>query len=131
MESSTGLQNTKVTHTNHRRLDIQSRLKDIQNTSAYRRFRIEVCELQRVQLAGLRNPDELCLFFINLYNTLTLHSIIVNGNPGTSTLERLSFARSAYSVGDMVYTLLDIEHVFLRHKSKKASMYGFTIVNSS
>ena len=31
----------------------------------------------------------------------------------------------------MVYTLLDIEHIFLRHKSKKASMYGFTIVNSS
>ncbi len=130
MESPAGYQNTRSTPTNHRRLDIQSsRLKDIQNTSAYARFRIEVCELQRVQLAGLRNPDELCLFFLNLHNTLTLHAIIVNGSPGSSALERMAFSKSAYFVGDMVFSLYEIEHVFLRHMSKKASIYGFTVVN--
>jgi hypothetical protein len=122
---------TKRLPTQHLRLAIRDcRLRDIKTTSAYQKFQIEVCELQRVQLSGLSNPNELCLFFLNIYNTLTFHAIIDQGTPGSTALERLSFMKVRYKIGNSTYSLLEIEHAFLRHKSKKASIYSYVIINT-
>jgi hypothetical protein len=110
----------------HTRLAIKDcRPKDIKSTSAYQKFQIEVCELQRVSLDLLGNPNEMCMFFLNIYNTLTLHAIIDQGSPGASALERNTFCKAKYTIGSDKYSLFEIEHAFLRARSKKASIYGY------
>ena len=34
-----------------------------------------------------------------------------------------------YKIGNDFYSLYEIEHAFLRHKSKKASIYSYVIIN--
>jgi hypothetical protein len=112
----------------HDKVDLQAaRLKDIKHTSAYQNFELQVCELQRVDLNTLRTSNELSLFFVNVYNTLMLHAIIDLGSPGLSMLERNKFCQTSYKIGDMQFSIFNIEHGILRYKSTKANIFGFQV----
>lgn len=80
----------------------------------YRSFELCVCEFQKVDLSPL-SDDEKTLFFINLFNIITVHALVTNGAPGVSLFDRYLFMRSAkYNVGGLVLNLMDIEHNILR-----------------
>lgn len=77
------------------------------------------------QLPSLPLPDALptdtdrIAFFVNLYNALTQHGIVVRGAPPTSSLGRLRWTASvAYCVGEYRLSLYDIENGILRRNAK-------------
>ena len=71
-------------------------------------------QLQTALLTVPENEFEARAFWMNLYNTLTLHAMQV-AQIKTGILEVLGFYnRFAYKVGEHVYTLNDIEHGVLR-----------------
>jgi len=107
------------------KLDLTAaRVKDIKASAAFTNFELQVCELQRVDLKSLRT-NQLCVFFVNVHNTLALHAIILNGSPGTTTLQRNTFGQHKYLIGTMMFSLFEMELAILRHKSKKANVFGY------
>jgi len=95
----------------------KSTLTQIDNSSEWKVFdSLFKSELSKLDLNLLKTPDELKAFFINLYNILTMHALIVCG--GTSVLGRPSFSKkSVYNVGGLVFSLLEIEHCVIRGNS--------------
>uniref|UniRef100_A0A7S2ZK11 DUF547 domain-containing protein n=1 Tax=Rhodosorus marinus TaxID=101924 RepID=A0A7S2ZK11_9RHOD len=53
-------------------------------------------------------------FFLNIYNALVIHGIIVGGKPETATERMHFYSRTAYAIGGRLFTLNDIEHGILR-----------------
>lgn len=124
-------------------------LQDLQNLSAYKKFELESCQLQKIDMNFL-NTNERLFVFTNAYNMLTskatsiisllstlmffffffffffvVHSIISRGSPGNTLLERTSFMRSAkYNIGGHIFSLIDIEHGILRNSSTKPMLLG-------
>lgn len=85
----------------------------IAQSKEYWEYTFLACELQKVDLSELGETDVLC-FFVNMYNTLTIHGTIVNRAPRTA-LQRSSFFNStSYLIGNSEYSLNDIEHGILR-----------------
>jgi hypothetical protein len=71
-------------------------------------------QLSRAQFRVPENPLEARAFWINLYNTLTLHAMQV-AQVKTGILEVLGFYnRFAYQIGEHIFTLNEIEHGVLR-----------------
>lgn len=66
------------------------------------------------------SPAEKKSFFINLYNTLTIHGHIALGNPQTPEERNEFFPRCGYLIGKELFTLDVIEHGVLRKNSPKA-----------
>ena len=82
----------------------------------YSIFQHAVCELQQVPLESL-GSSERAAFFINIYNTLCLHSHLQNFMEmnGMSFWERISvFRRCSYKIAGKFFTMLQIEHGILR-----------------
>lgn len=87
-----------------------------------------VQQLANVRLSAL-SPAEKKAFFINIYNSLTLHALcrsdILPAEKATSTLGRLKlYASAAYVIDGAEYSLNDIENGILR--GNKASAAPFT-----
>ncbi|MCX7600628.1 MAG: DUF547 domain-containing protein [Meiothermus sp.] len=54
-------------------------------------------------------------FWINLYNVLVLHAVVVRGHPGQNPLRQLVFfLRKVWVIGGHCWSLDDIEHGILR-----------------
>mmetsp|Transcript_28729 Transcript_28729/g.69892 ORF Transcript_28729/g.69892 Transcript_28729/m.69892 type:complete len:371 (+) Transcript_28729:172-1284(+) len=53
-------------------------------------------------------------FFLNLYNCMLMHAIVVKGPPTSLMGRHLMYDSSAYIVSRAVYTLTDVEHGVLR-----------------
>lgn len=53
-------------------------------------------------------------FFINVYNALTIHGLVVEGLPGSVLEVGRFWNRTAYLIGGQAYSLDDIEHGVLR-----------------
>jgi len=90
------------------------------HTPEFEEFEYALAELQKVQL----NMDvlEKVSFWINVYNLLALHSVVIsaskNDNPYESYFSRKRFFQSfTYIIGNMTFTLDDIEHGILRAKT--------------
>ncbi len=97
---------------------------DLITSSSFKAFLLQCSKLQKVEIHGL-NVDEKTLFFVNIYNLLTMHAIISKGIPGNTPFSRATYMRNAkYNIGDMVFSLVDIEHGILRHCSSKAQIVG-------
>lgn len=126
-QSPNGSKHAKRNYSGYIRLDINaSTLADLAESSAFHAFELQVCQLQKViPESGLKSTNQRVLFFCNVYNTLVVHAIIKKGSPGGNFVERLPFMRSAkYRIGDLVFSLLDIEHGILRAKSNRAMVFG-------
>jgi hypothetical protein len=102
----------------------QSMVTELSASSTFRSFELQCCQLQKVEIRGM-SIDERVMFFCNVFNTISVHAIILKGSPGNNLLERSSFMRaSKYNIGGHVFSLLDIEHGILRHSSTKPMIFG-------
>lgn len=110
------------------RIKINSQvLHDIQHLSAFKKFEIECCQLQKVDLTGTTTNERL-LFFVNVYNmlmgtflvtlpdvpanlttSLAVHGTVKRGGIGHSLIDRMPFMRSVkYNIGGHLFSLLDV-----------------------
>lgn len=92
------------------------------------RFRIYVdatTDLQNIDLTVLKSLQDRMCFWINMYNALIVHALVVFG-PATSTLQRLTwFGDVSYTIGGYRFSANDIEHGVLRgNASNPASLWN-------
>lgn len=73
-------------------------------------------ELQTVDLKEmLKDTNQYKAFFINIYNALLLHGVVVFGSvPSGFIPKTLFFTRTSYNIGGCNFSLDDIEHGILR-----------------
>ncbi|KAL4422375.1 hypothetical protein ABPG75_008572 [Micractinium tetrahymenae] len=77
-------------------------------------FVAATAELQKVDLAQLSSREERMAFFINIYNALVVHALVVFG-PADGTLSRLRWFDSiSYLIGGRRWSSNDVEHGVLR-----------------
>lgn len=78
----------------------------------YRYLRI-IEELQRVDLYEMPREEKLS-FFINLYNMMAIHAILVLGHPSGALERRKLFGDFKYVIGGSAYSLSAIYNGILR-----------------
>ena len=67
-------------------------LRDIRKTRMWREYLLESSELQAVDMLSLTMENERLAFFLNLYNLMVMHGLVVLGTPADS-MERIAFYR--------------------------------------
>lgn len=70
-------------------------------------------ELQRVELHQMAREEKLS-FFINLYNMMAIHAILVSGPPSGPLERRKFFGDFKYVIGGSTYSLSAIYNGILR-----------------
>jgi len=82
---------------------------------AFSQFEVDVALLQFIDLRVLDEMERRA-FFINIYNSLTLHAMILSVKDNTPNLFRLDnfWENHAYRIANFVFSLNDIEHGVLR-----------------
>ncbi|KAJ3428374.1 electron carrier/ protein disulfide oxidoreductase [Anaeramoeba flamelloides] len=88
-------------------------MKVIAKSIPFRKFVELSSGLQNITLKNLTTEQRLC-FFINLYNTLTLHSFVINGVPKDKPSVEKFLRNSIYRINDYYFSLNDIYHGILR-----------------
>ncbi len=98
-----------------------SRLANSPTFSEYQRL---THALQRFDPSTLSSLEERLAFWINLYNTLTIHAVIFYGVRRSITEIRGIFDRAAYIIGGLRFSLNDIEHGILRANAGHPALPG-------
>lgn len=75
-------------------------------------------ELQRVEIMHL-SREETIAFFINLYNMMTIHAILVWGHPTGALERRKMFGDFKYIIGGSTYSLSAIQNGVLRGNQRQ------------
>ncbi|KAJ3434492.1 electron carrier/ protein disulfide oxidoreductase [Anaeramoeba flamelloides] len=88
-------------------------MKAIAKSIPFRKFVELSSGLQNIKLKNLTTEQRLC-FFINLYNTITLHSFVINGVPKDKPSVEKFLRNSIYRINDYYFSLNDIYHGILR-----------------
>ncbi len=70
--------------------------------------------LKKMDLGRLKSREEKIAFWINLYNFMAIHGVIKLGIRNSVKEVRNFFKRVHYQIGDMFFSLDDIEHGILR-----------------
>lgn len=105
--------------------DGQVPIREIRSQSAFHDFEIQVCELQRTDLSRLSSNAEKTVFWVNIYNCLCMHGILLRGTPGTNKFERFNFMKIKYRIGPLhTFSMFEIEHGMLRSASAKPSSFA-------
>lgn len=92
----------------------------LRDSAEFQEFVEATEELQNVDLFGM-SVNEKKAFFINIYNALVIHAMVVKGPPSTF-LERLFFfTNTKYCIGGQPYSLDDMENGVLRGNRAPAS----------
>eukprot|EP01103_Thecamoeba_quadrilineata_P013715 TRINITY_DN3891_c0_g1_i4.p1 TRINITY_DN3891_c0_g1~~TRINITY_DN3891_c0_g1_i4.p1 ORF type:complete len:168 (-),score=10.25 TRINITY_DN3891_c0_g1_i4:374-838(-) len=84
-------------------------LKEDPNFSEYVK---ETAKLQTAKIQSLTRNERLALF-INLYNSLQIHALIINGEPKTWSERGKIWNKNYYVISGRSYSLNDIEHGIL------------------
>lgn len=71
-------------------------------------------QLHGVDPAGVPDDGSRAAFWINVYNALVTHALILSPARGSVWRQLGLFGRTAYAVGDATYTPNEIEHGLLR-----------------
>ncbi|KAL4280044.1 hypothetical protein GQ457_03G034050 [Hibiscus cannabinus] len=87
--------------------------KSIHGSEEFARYLRIVQELQRVKVQGMPREEKLA-FFINLYNMMAIHAILVWGHPAGPLERRKLFGDFKYVVGGCTYSLSSIQNGILR-----------------
>ncbi|KAF8377265.1 hypothetical protein HHK36_030640 [Tetracentron sinense] len=87
--------------------------KSIHGSEEFARYLRVVEELQRVELQDISREEKLA-FFINLYNMMAIHAILIWGYPVRALERRKLFGDFKYVVGGCTYSLSAIHHGILR-----------------
>lgn len=83
-------------------------VKDIEQLSAFKKYEIETCQLQRVELSWLSNAERL-VFFANVYNALMIHGIVKHFDRFQKPSEHSAFLHNAkYNIAGHCFSLLDV-----------------------
>ncbi|KAJ3432446.1 electron carrier/ protein disulfide oxidoreductase [Anaeramoeba flamelloides] len=100
--------------------------KKISKSIPFRRFVDRSALLKNVKLKKLNRNERIC-FFLNLFNTVTLHSFIINGIPKDRPSIEKFMKTSIYQINNFFFSLNDILHGILRGNthSKHNSPYLF------
>ncbi|CAJ1974154.1 unnamed protein product [Sphenostylis stenocarpa] len=92
-----------------RRVDYTS----IHGSEEFARYLRIVEELQRVEISDSSREEKLA-FFINLYNMMSIHAILVLGHPDGALERRKLFGEFKYVIGGSTYSLSAIQNGILR-----------------
>ncbi|KAL5145400.1 Glutaredoxin [Glycine soja] len=92
-----------------RRIDYTS----IHGSEEFARYLRIVEELQRVEISDSSREEKLA-FFINLYNMMAIHAILVLGHPDGALERRKLFGEFKYVIGGSTYSLSAIQNGILR-----------------
>ncbi|GMI90907.1 hypothetical protein like AT4G08550 [Hibiscus trionum] len=87
--------------------------KSIHGSEEFARYLRIVQELQRVKVQDMQREEKLA-FFINLYNMMAIHAILVWGHPAGPLERRKLFGDFKYVVGGCTYSLSSIQNGILR-----------------
>ncbi|KAL2317743.1 hypothetical protein Fmac_031619 [Flemingia macrophylla] len=87
--------------------------RSIHGSEEFARYLRTVEELQRGEIWALSREEKLA-FFINLYNMMTIHAILVRGHPSGVLERRKLFADFKYVIGASTYSLSAIQNGILR-----------------
>ncbi|KAJ3434908.1 electron carrier/ protein disulfide oxidoreductase [Anaeramoeba flamelloides] len=100
--------------------------KQISKSIHFRKFVQMTSSLKNIRLKELNRNERIC-FFLNIFNTLTLHSFAVNGIPKDRTSVEKFMKSSRYQIENVFFSLNDILHGILRGNthSKHNSPYFF------
>ncbi|CAL1548207.1 unnamed protein product [Lymnaea stagnalis] len=83
-------------------------------STEFSEYKRDAIDLQRIDLAKF-NEVEKKVFFINIYNSLTIHGLMEQPKLPESVLKVQHFFKTtAYNIAGLVFTLDDIEHGILR-----------------
>ncbi|KAM5575857.1 hypothetical protein ABKV19_014681 [Rosa sericea] len=87
--------------------------RSIHGSEEFARYLRIVEELHRVELQDMRREERLA-FFINLYNMMAIHAILVWGHPDGAIERRKLFGDFKYVIGGSTYSLSAIQNGILR-----------------
>ncbi|EFX70595.1 hypothetical protein DAPPUDRAFT_228243 [Daphnia pulex] len=94
---------------------------ELRNDNLFKEFQAQSEQLADLELADL-SPVQRKAFFINIYNTLTIHALSKVEPLPSSLLEVTNFWKhSAYKISGLVFSLDDIEHGILRANTRHPS----------
>lgn len=83
----------------------------------FKEYQKDAIDLQRVDLSSLSEKDKK-VFFLNIYNSLTIHGLLEKSKLPDSVLNVQHFFKTTkYNIGGLVYSLDDVEHGILRGNS--------------
>ncbi|KAJ3435608.1 hypothetical protein M0812_19350 [Anaeramoeba flamelloides] len=102
-------------------------LKTISKSISFQKFVHLTGDLQLINLEKMNESERLC-FFLNVYNTLFLHSLIIYGFPNLQerNSRRQFFSNNSYIIANHYFSLDDIYHGILRgNKNSKHSQNFF------
>ncbi|KAL8502067.1 hypothetical protein ACS0TY_021258 [Phlomoides rotata] len=85
----------------------------INGSEEFARYLRIVKELQRVELDGMPREEKLS-FFINLYNMMAIHAILVQGHHSGPLERRKFFGDFKYVIGGSAYSLSAIYNGILK-----------------
>ncbi|KAJ3446526.1 electron carrier/ protein disulfide oxidoreductase [Anaeramoeba flamelloides] len=99
--------------------------KSISKLIPFQRFVAKTVELKFVRLEKMNERQKIC-FFINLYNVLMLHSLIIDGITSDFENFKRRFKNTKYVIGDYPFSVLDILNGILRgNKNRKQTKKYF------
>ncbi|XVE55433.1 hypothetical protein DITRI_Ditri03aG0158200 [Diplodiscus trichospermus] len=87
--------------------------RSIHGSEEFARYLRIVQELQRVEVQDMPREEKLA-FFINLYNMMAIHAILVLGHPVGQLERRKLFGDFKYVIGGCTYSLSSIQNGILR-----------------
>ncbi|CAN6542663.1 unnamed protein product [Malus baccata var. baccata] len=87
--------------------------RSIHGSEEFARYLRIVEELQRVEVKDMKREERLA-FFINLYNMMAIHAILIWGHPTGAIERKRLFGDFKYVVGGSTYSLSAIQNGILR-----------------
>ncbi|CAN6860399.1 unnamed protein product [Brassica oleracea] len=87
--------------------------RSIHGSEEFARYLRIIQELHRVQLVDILREEKLA-FFINLYNMMAIHAILVWGHPAGPLERTKMFGEFKYVIGGYTYSLSAIQHGIIR-----------------
>ncbi|OIS98966.1 PREDICTED: uncharacterized protein LOC109232432 [Nicotiana attenuata] len=91
--------------------------RSIHGSEEFARYLRITEELQRVNLKDMPREEKLA-FFINLYNMMAIHAILVWGHPSGPMERRKLFGEFKYVIGGCTYSLSAIQNGILRSNQR-------------
>ncbi|XP_048596227.1 uncharacterized protein LOC106430505 isoform X3 [Brassica napus] len=92
--------------------------RSIHGSEEFARYLRIIQELHRVQLVDMSREEKLA-FFINLYNMMAIHAILVWGHPAGPLERTKMFGEFKYVIGGYTYSLSAIQHGIIRGNQRQ------------
>ena len=111
-------------------MQIDLNYDNVSNSSAttcypFEKFKHETFELAHIDLSLLKSDEEKIAFFVNAYNLLLLHAIIMSGSlPQIEVTNIIFYRKTKYNIGGHLFSLQDMFNGILQCNQMKSLLYG-------